>query len=83
MVPFDTEVAEDEVYLWKRGQRELGSVSCGGTDFNALTKWVNERQFDGHIVLTDMEALSLYLRCQRMWMTTQNVKDNTLRQGSE
>ena len=77
VVPFDTVVAEDEVYVWKRGQRRTWErVSCGGTDFNAPTKWVNERQFDGHIVLTDMEAPKpVSSRCQRMWMTTPECKE--------
>ena len=77
VVPFDTEVAESEVYVWKRGERKTWErVSCGGTDFNAPTKWVNERQFDGHIVLTDMEAPKpVSSRCQRMWMTTPECKE--------
>ena len=72
VVPFDTEVAENEVYVWKRGERRTWDrVSCGGTDFNAPTRWVNQRQFDGHIVLTDMEAPKpVSSKCQRMWMTT-------------
>ena len=72
VVPFDTVVAEDEVYIWKKGKRRtFERVSCGGTCFNAPTKWVNERQFDGHIVLTDMEAPKpVPSKCQRMWMTT-------------
>jgi predicted metal-dependent peptidase len=72
VVPFDTEVAEDEVYVWKKGKkRTFERVSCGGTCFNAPTKWVNARDFDGHIVLTDMEAPKpIPSKCQRMWMTT-------------
>ena len=72
VVPFDTEVAEDEVYVWKKGKRRVFErVSCGGTCFNAPTRWVNERNFDGHIVLTDMEAPKpIPSKCQRMWMTT-------------
>jgi len=72
VVPFDTVVAESEVYIWKKGKRRtFERVSCGGTCFNAPTKWVNERQFDGHIILTDMEAPKPKpSRCQRMWMTT-------------
>ena len=72
VVPFDTVVAEDEVYVWKKGKRRtFERVSCGGTCFNAPTRWVNERQFDGHIVLTDMEAPKpVPSKCQRMWMTT-------------
>ena len=72
VVPFDTVVAEDEVYVWKKGKRRVFErVSCGGTCFNAPTRWVNERGFDGHIVLTDMEAPKpIPSKCQRMWMTT-------------
>ena len=85
VVPFDTEVAEDKVYIWKKGQRrEWERVSCGGTDFDAPTKWVNERQFDGHIVLTDMEAPKpVPSKCQRMWMTTPECKDRQYFQTRE
>jgi predicted metal-dependent peptidase len=72
VVPFDTVVAESEVYVWKKGKRRtFDRVSCGGTCFNAPTRWVNERQFDGHVILTDMEAPKPSpSKCQRMWMTT-------------
>jgi len=72
VVPFDTQVAEDEVYVWKKGKRRtFERVSCGGTCFNAPSRWVNERKFDGHIILTDMEAPKpIPSKCQRMWMTT-------------
>ena len=72
VVPFDTQVAENEVYVWKKGKRRtFERVSCGGTCFNAPSRWVNERQFDGHIILTDMEAPKpVPSKCQRMWMTT-------------
>jgi len=72
VVPFDTQVAESEVYVWKKGKRRtFERVSCGGTCFNAPSRWVNERQFDGHIILTDMEAPKpVPSKCQRMWMTT-------------
>ena len=46
---------------------------CGGTDFNAPTKWVNDKGFDGHIILTDMAAPKpVASKCQRMWVTTQD-----------
>ena len=71
-IPFDSEVGEDKVYVWKKGQtRPWERVMCGGTDFNPPTKYVNERDFDGHIVLTDLCAPKpVGSRCQRMWMTT-------------
>lgn len=72
VVPFDTEVDESKVYEWKKGQRKSTErVLNGGTCFNAPTKWANENNVDGLIILTDMEA-SKPTRCssQRMWMTT-------------
>ena len=72
VIPFDTEVAEDKVYTWKKGQtRSTERVMCGGTCFDAPTKYVNERNFDGHIILTDLCAPKpVASKCQRMWMTT-------------
>jgi predicted metal-dependent peptidase len=72
IVPFDTEVAEEHIHVWKKGERhEKTRYKHGGTCFNAPTKWVNENKFDGHIVLTDMEAPKpIPSNCQRMWMTT-------------
>lgn len=71
VVPFDTAVAEQHVYVWKKGEkRKRERVRYGGTCFNAPTKWVNERDFDGHIILTDMYAPKpVPSKCQRMWMT--------------
>jgi len=72
IVPFDTEVAEEHIHVWKKGARhEKTRYKHGGTCFNAPTRWVNENNFDGHIVLTDMEAPKpIPSKCQRMWMTT-------------
>ena len=72
VVPFDTDVAKDKVFVWKKGDRKKWErVMCGGTCFNAPTQYVNENNFDGHIVLTDMCAPKpIASKCQRMWMTT-------------
>ena len=72
VIPFDTRVAEDKVYTWKKGQhKKTERVLQGGTCFNAPTKYVNEHGFDGHIVLTDLMAPKpVASKCQRMWMTT-------------
>ena len=72
VVPFDTEVCEDHVYEWKKGQKHKKErVRCGGTCFDAPTKWVNARKFDGHIVLTDLCAPKpVNSKCKRMWITT-------------
>ena len=57
---------------------------CGGTDFNAPTRWVNENSFDGHIVLTDMEAPKpVPSKCQRIWMTTKQCAERPYFQTNE
>lgn len=78
VVPFDTEVDEKLVYTWKKGMnRRKERVKYGGTDFNAPTKYVNEHGFDGHIILTDMQAEKpIASNCQRMWMTTRECMNN-------
>jgi len=77
VLPFDSEIAEDKMYVWKRGQtRAWERVLCGGTDFNPPTKYANVNGFDGHIVLTDMMAPKpIPSACQRMWMTTKAYAD--------
>ena len=72
VVPFDTRVDDSLVYEWKKGEsHKFKRVMQGGTDFNAPTKWVNKRDFDGHIILTDMAASKpVASKCQRMWVTT-------------
>ena len=74
VVPFDTRVDDNLVYEWKKGQKmKTLRVMCGGTDFNAPTKYVNGKGFDGHIILTDMAAPKpVASKCQRMWMTTKS-----------
>ena len=75
VIPFDTRVDDSKVQVWKKGQsRKRERVMCGGTCFDAPTKWVNEKGgFDGLIVLTDMEAPKpVACRVQRMWMTTEH-----------
>ena len=71
VIPFDDEVFEDKVFLWKKGEkRQRERVLCGGTNFDAPTKYVNKHGFDGHIILTDMYAPKpVASKCQRMWMT--------------
>jgi len=73
VVPFDSSVAEDKIYVWKKGEkRKWERVRYGGTDFDPPTEYVNNHNFDGHIVLTDMCAPKPKpSKCQRMWMTTE------------
>ena len=72
IIPFDTDVDESKVWVWKKGKKHtFERVLCGGTNFDAPTQYVNERGFDGHIILTDMEAPKPRpSKCQRMWATT-------------
>ena len=78
VVPFDTQVSEENVFVWKKGKKRTWErVSCGGTNFDAPTKWVNERDFDGHLILTDMEAPKPKpSKSQRMWVTTPKYAQN-------
>ena len=71
VIPFDSDVDESLVYVWKKGEsRRRERVLSGGTDFNAPTDYVNSHNFDGVIILTDMEAPKpKNCKAQRMWMT--------------
>lgn len=72
VIPFDTRVDESLVFQWKKGTKMSHKrVLSGGTCFDAPTDYVNSRDFDGHIILTDMYAPKPKpSKCQRMWMTT-------------
>ena len=78
VIPFDTQVAEDKVYVWKKGEkRKWDRVMYGGTCFNAPTDYVNKGNFDGHIVLTDLMAPKPKpSRCRRMWMASKYNVDH-------
>lgn len=72
VIPFDSAVSEPDIFEWKKGQRyECKRFLTGGTDFDAPTEYVNNHDYDGHIILTDMYAPKPKpSKCQRMWMTT-------------
>jgi len=78
VIPFDTRVAEDKVFTWKKGEkRKWERVMYGGTCFNAPTEYVNKGNFDGHIVLTDLQAPKPKpSRCRRMWMASKSNVDH-------
>ena len=78
VIPFDSQVFEDKIYVWEKGKaKKAERVLCGGTDFSAPTKYVNDKKFDGHIILTDMCAEKpIPSRCQRLWMTSQQYMEN-------
>jgi predicted metal-dependent peptidase len=85
VIPFDTDVAEEKVFVWKKGEKRAWErVACGGTCFEAPTDYVNKGTFDGHIVLTDMCAPKPKAsKCQRMWMTTDYYAKNPFFKTSE
>ena len=85
VIPFDTNVAEDKVYVWKKGEkRKRERVLYGGTCFNAPTEFVNKGKFDGHICLTDMCAPKPKpSKCPRMWMTDSRNGRNPYFQTNE
>ena len=85
VIPFDTDVATDKIFVWKKGEkRKWERVACGGTCFEAPTDYVNKEGFDGHIVLTDMCAPKPKAsKCQRMWMTTEYYAKNPYFKTSE
>ena len=72
IIPFDTDVAEDQVWEWKKGKKHTWErVLTGGTCFDAPTEYVNARDFDAHLILTDMEAPKPKpSKVQRAWVTT-------------
>lgn len=78
VIPFDDRVEEEKVFVWKKGQRKTAErVLCGGTNFDSPTKFVNERNFDSLIVLTDMCAPApIPSKVPRMWMCdSENAKN--------
>ena len=78
VVPFDTQVDESKVYVWKKGKSQKPErVLCGGTCFEAPTDWANKNGVDGVIILTDMEAPKpKACKAQRMWMTDERGAAN-------
>lgn len=78
VIHFDTEVDEENVYIWKKGQRKVWERTlCGGTCFQAPTDYINKHNFDGALILTDMCAPKPGpCKAQRMWLTdTHNAKN--------
>ena len=73
------------MFVWKKGQKKVWErVLCGGTCFDAPTRYVNKHNFDGHIILTDMMAPKpVASKCQRMWMTDQQNANNPYFQTRE
>ncbi len=72
IIPFDDQVFEEKIHVWKKGQaKQAVRHLCGGTSFTAPTKYVNEHpEYDSVIILTDMCAEKpIACKKQRLWMT--------------
>lgn len=77
LVPFDSEVNKKDVVKYEKGGKvEHKRVRCGGTNFNAPTKYVDScQEFDGHIILTDMGAEKpIVPKVKRMWITKRDCE---------
>lgn len=78
IIPFDTDVAEDKIWVWKKGSKHTWErVLTGGTDFNPPTEYVNGQDFDAHLILTDLMAPKPKpSKVQRAWVTTKEYAEN-------
>jgi len=60
VIPFDTEVAEEHIYEWRKGRKfgEIDRVACGGTDLSAPILYVDKSvgNFSAHIMFSDLHA---------------------------
>ncbi len=77
ILPFDSEVDEKNIIVWRRGQHlEARRTRCGGTDFNAPTQWFNaHHEYDGLLVLTDGECSAPGpCRSRRAWLLPPQCK---------
>tara|TARA_Y100000592_G_scaffold100628_1_gene181583 strand:- start:1685 stop:2851 length:1167 start_codon:yes stop_codon:yes gene_type:complete len=79
LIPFDTQVYEDKIIRVKKGKTiKRERVLTGGTDFNAPTKYVNENNYDAHIIVTDLGAPTPGRSvCRRMWIAPKRVMSYT------
>lgn len=85
VIPFDDKVFEDKIYIWEKGKKYCSQrVLSGGTNFDAPTDYVNNKNFDGHIILTDMHAEKpKKSKVIRIWITTESCSLNPVFQTQE
>ena len=71
---FDTEVDKDSRTKWNKGRvQRAHRTRCGGTDFNAPTKYINDgkEKCEAMIILTDGCAPKpVHSRVRRCWVIT-------------
>jgi predicted metal-dependent peptidase len=85
---FDTEIDESSHKVWKRGRAfPWGRTRCGGTDFNAVARFVNDQRnfgrWSGICILTDGYAPILgHVRGAKvLWVITPGGTTNITRPG--
>jgi predicted metal-dependent peptidase len=85
---FDTEIDENSHKVWKRGRTfPWGRTRCGGTDFNAVARFVNDQRnfgrWSGICILTDGYAPVLgHVRGAKvLWIITPSGNTGVFRQG--
>jgi predicted metal-dependent peptidase len=85
---FDTEIDESSHKVWKRGRMfPWGRTRCGGTDFNAVARFVNDQRnygrWSGICILTDGYAPVLgYVRGAKvLWVITPGGTPGIARPG--
>jgi predicted metal-dependent peptidase len=80
IIPFDHEVAEKDIFVWKRNQTpKLQRVRCGGTNFDAPTNYINSEKvlgkFDAVLIATDGECSKPGpCKIRRGWIIVPNRK---------
>jgi len=79
LIPFDTRVYEEKIVRVKKGQTvKRERVLTGGTDFDAPTRYVNEHNYDAHIIVTDLGAPTPARSvCKRLWIAPKRVMSYT------
>lgn len=85
---FDTEIDETSHKVWKRGRSfAWGRTRCGGTDFNAVARFVNDQRnygkWSGICILSDGYAPALgYIRGAKiLWVITPGGTMSVARPG--
>ena len=73
---FDTRVVEESLFEWKKGTTHTPERKAfGGTCFNAPTRFANKGNYDGMLIMTDMEASKpISSKIKRGWITTEEHK---------
>lgn len=78
LVPFDCQVQSNGIKQFKHGEKfKWARTSVGGTNFNCITNWFNERstEYDALFILTDGQAEAPELcKRKRFWVLSDNDK---------